>query len=196
MLAPHASAVLALLLSLAAPARERLAVPAPPAAAVPSASADVRARIETYLDSIDAPVTPAQWRALGPDAAPVLEAIAQDPKRLPTRRARALGALAIVGSPRAPQLTIDLAQRETEKPVVRMSALRAAGQLLDPAALTTALMPILERAQDLHVRAAAAETLALHNPAACPPVRAQSAREKLESRSAFTRALKTCDASK
>jgi hypothetical protein len=192
LLAPLSSAVLALLFAASGQGR----APAGIAAAVQPVPADVRTQVEAYLGSIDTPVTPAQWRALGPAGAQALEDFAQNQKKLGTRRARALTALAVVGSPHAPQLMIDLAQRQTEKPVVRMSAVRAAGQLLDPAALLAAIKPVLESAQDLHVRATAAEVLTLHAPKqeACASVRAQSTREKTESRSAFARALKTCDA--
>jgi HEAT repeat protein len=155
----------------------------------------VRAQVETYLDSIDTPVRPEQWRALGPDAAPVLEAIAQDPKKLPTRRARALAALAVVGSPRASKLIVTIAQSESEKSVVRMSALRAAGDLLDPAGLVVAVKPVLEGAKDTRVRAAAAGVLARRSPKeGCASVRTQSAREKGEARANFARAVEACDA--
>jgi HEAT repeat protein len=181
----------ALLFLFAAPGQSR--APAEIAAGV-QPPAHVRAQVESYLGSVDTPVTPAQWKALGPEGAQVLEQIAQDQKKLPTRRARAVSALAIVGAPGASQLAIDLAQRESEKSVVRMSAVRAAGQLLDPAALMTAMKPVLERATDLHVRAATAEVLTARAPKeACALVRAQSAHEKPDTRPAFARALKTCD---
>lgn len=175
----------------AAPRALRNAVtPAPE----PAPAGDVRARVETYLESKEAPVRPEQWRALGPEGAKVLEEIARDGKKLPTRRARALAALVIVGSPRASRLMVDLAQRENERAVVRMSAIKGAAVLLDPAGLLAAVKPVLEGARDLHVRSTAATVLVRKNPqGACPLVRAQTAREKLDLRPAFDRALQACD---
>ena len=185
-----ASTVLATLFAAPAGLQNR-----PTQTTVASKPEQVRAQVESYLDSIDAPVRPEQWRALGPDAAPVLEAIAQDPKKLPTRRARALAALAVVGSPRASKLMITIAQRESEKSLVRMSALRAAGQVLDPAGLVVAVKPVLEGAKDTRVRATAAGVLAKRSPKeGCASVRTQSARENAEARGSFARALEDCDA--
>jgi HEAT repeat protein len=191
LLGPAASALLATLLAAPAGLQNR----PPPGTTVTAKPEQVRAQVESYLDAIDTPVRPEQWRALGPDAAPVLEAIAQDPKKLPTRRARALAALAVVGSPRASRLMITIAQSESEKSVVRMSALRAAGDLLDPAGLVVAVKPVLEGAKDTRVRAAAAGVLARRSPReGCASVRTQSAREKSEARASFARALEACDA--
>jgi hypothetical protein len=75
-----------------------------------------------------------------------------------------------------------------------MSALRAAGQLLDPSGLVVAVQPVLEGAKDAHVRAAAAAVLARRSPkVGCGPVRSQSAREKVETKAAFDGALAACD---
>ena len=189
LLAP-ASVLLATLLAAPAGLQTRPAAKEP----VTRTPQEVRAQVESYLGSIDTPVRPEQWRALGPEAAPVLEAIAQDPKRLPTRRARALAALAIVGSPRASKLVVAIAQREAEATVVRMSALRAAGELLDPPGLVVAVKPVLEKARDARVRAAAAGVLARRSPKdGCSSVRSQSAREKQETQATFARALEDCE---
>ena len=56
---------------------------------------EVRVRVNGLLGSYR-PVTVAEWRALGPAAAPALEAVARDAGALPTRRARALAALGVV----------------------------------------------------------------------------------------------------
>lgn len=190
LLGPVSAAILATL--FAAPAGlQKL----PAGQAAPAKPEQVRGQVESYLDSIDTPVRPEQWRALGPEAATVLEAIAQDPRKLPTRRARALSALAIVGSPRASKLVTTIAQAESEKSVVRMSALKAAGMLMDPAGLVVAVKPVLEGAKDGRVRATAAGVLAKRSPKeGCASVRSQSAREKPETRPSFARALQDCDA--
>jgi HEAT repeat protein len=191
-MSPLLSALLALLLAAPAGLQTR---PPDKATAKAKSPQQVRAQVETFLESIDTPVLPEQWRALGPEAAPVLEAIAQDPKKLPTRRARALAALAIVGSPRAPKLVTSIAQSPTEQALVRMSAVRAAGDLLDPAGLVVAIKPVLVGAKDARVRAAAAGVLAKRSPKeGCSSVRTQSAREKPVAQATYARALEDCEA--
>jgi hypothetical protein len=186
------SPVVLLAALLAAPAG--LQTPAADKEPVKRTPQQVKAQVESYLNSVDTPISPEQWRALGPEAAPVLEAIAQDPKKLATRRARALSALTIVGSPRASRLVVTIAQREGEASVVRMSAVKAAGDLLQPAELVTAVKPVLEKARDARVRAAAAGVLAKRNPKeACGSVKSQSAKEKAEIQPTFARALADCE---
>src|SRR5262249_43412977 len=63
------------------------------AAAEPDAG--LRGRVEGLLGSYRA-VSAAQWRALGPEAGPVLASIVTDSTVLPTFRARALAALGVV----------------------------------------------------------------------------------------------------
>ena len=158
--------------------------------------AELRSSVQSYLGSIDTIITGERWRALGPKAAPILEELAQDPERLPTRRARALEGLSFVGSTNAPSLMVDMAQRESEPPIVRMSAMRGAGRLLGPAKLVAALKPVLTNAKDAHVRAAAAEVLAHRSPSAgCAAVQEQTAREVGDKRIAFQKAVDHCRAS-
>ncbi|HKA89941.1 MAG TPA: hypothetical protein VKE22_19905 [Haliangiales bacterium] len=160
-----------------------------------SAQDDVRTQVEAYLGTIDTPIAADRWRALGPAAAPILEATARDGGAMPSRRARAVEALSFVGAPGAADLMIELARREGEPPIVRASALRGAGNLLPAARLVAAARPIMEGAADLHVRAAAAEVLARRAPReACSPVRAQVAREPSDRALAFSRALAACAA--
>jgi HEAT repeat protein len=186
------------LLGLAAGALAILmAAPGPlgraPRSAPPRNAAEARARVAAYLDSRDAAVRPEEWRVLGPEGAKALEEIAQDPKKLPTRRARALAALGLVGGPHAPELAIELARRENEPAVVRMSAVRVAGSLLDEPGLMATMKPLLETAKNSRVRATAAEVLARRLPAeGCASVRAQSGREKVDARPAFERAVQAC----
>src|SRR5438270_3308280 len=115
---------------------------------------EVRSQLEAFLGSIDTPIRAEQWRSLGSRAAPVLEQIVSDHGRLPTRRARAIDGLSIVGSKTAPDLFTALAQSESEPAVVRMSAVRGAGRLLGPHKLVAALSPVLSGAKNSHVRAA------------------------------------------
>src|SRR5205823_5082894 len=108
--------------------------------------ADVRAQVQAFLGSIDTPIRPEHWRALGPKAVPILEELASSRENLPTRRARALEGLSHLGSPRASKLMVQLAQADDEAPIVRMSAMRSAGRLLGPHRLVAALKPVLESA--------------------------------------------------
>src|SRR5260370_24278631 len=68
----------------------------------------IRERIETYLGSIDTPIRPAHWRALGSRGAAILEGIAQDDGALPTRRAKALHGLATIASSTAADVMLRL----------------------------------------------------------------------------------------
>ena len=148
----------------------------------------IRQRIDTYLGSIDAPIRPAQWRALGPRGAAVLEQIAQDSRVLPTRRAKALDGLSALGTPTAPDTMLHLARSEETPLVVRLSAVRAVSRVLPADQVAPALEPVLQGAQDGHVRAVAAEMLSSHG--GCTLVRAQAAREDNPTR--LRRALQRC----
>src|SRR5262249_49023418 len=55
----------------------------------------LQSRVEGLLGAYRA-ITVAEWKAVGPEAAPVLEAVARDAGALPTRRARALAALGVL----------------------------------------------------------------------------------------------------
>jgi hypothetical protein len=157
---------------------------------------EVRQTVLAYLGSIDTPIGPERWRALGPKAAPILESLATDHDKLPTRRARALEGLSFVGSKAAPDLMVKLARTESEPPVVRMSAMRGAGRLLGPDKLIEVLRPVVTGDADTHLRAAAAEVLAHRVPSAgCAAVNEQAAREAGDNKLAFERALQHCRAS-
>ena len=165
---------------------------APPAAADLQLSQDeLSARIRGYLGSIDRPISDAEWRALGPRAAQILEPIATDPQALPTRRARALEGVVAVAPDRAVQLVGPISRDENEPVVLRVSAMRGAGALLTPARAIVELKPVLERAQSAGMRSLAADLLSRHK-AGCAAVREQVAREASEHRPAFERALAKC----
>src|SRR4051812_21513527 len=91
-----------------APARDPQGVPT--TAAPPSAPgqepqgappADVRARVRALLGAIHGPVSPETFRALGPGAEEALLEFARDGEGLPSRRIRALEALAGLGGAQA-----------------------------------------------------------------------------------------------
>lgn len=188
---------LTLLLALAGRPAHQLPAPAPaqqPAASAPALSdAEVAQRVDAYLGSIDTPITADEWRGLGPQAVAPLAATATNPDALSTRRAKALGALSILGGARARQVVLDAARSEKEPFAVRASALRGAGRLLGPKALAKELKPVLQGAREAPLRATAAEVLAGRGGASgCAAVRAQAAREPGEVRGQFARALERC----
>ena len=153
---------------------------------------ELRAEVDSYLGSIDTPISAARWRSLGPQAAPLLEPMIADAKELPTQRARALEGLVAVAPDRAQALVGRLAQSEDEPVVVRVAALHGAARLFGPRRLLAALKPVLEGAKEPGMRATAAEVLAHHGKAAgCSAVRTQVARE--QDRSGFARALEHCE---
>jgi hypothetical protein len=190
---------LALALALAGidtPARNRPRAPAAREEAAPSSDmsdAEVAQRVRTYLGAIDVPVSADRWRALGPRAVPILAGIAKDSQELPSRRAKALGALSILGGTSAQQTVLDVARNEAAPFAVRASAIEGAGRLVAAKDLARELKPVLEGAADAPVRAVAAETLARRAPrSACSAVRAQAAREGAGHRASFGRALERC----
>jgi HEAT repeat protein len=107
---------------------------------------------------------------------------------LPTRRAKALDGLSAIGSPTAADTMLSLAKSEQTPLVVRLSAVRAASRTLPADQVAPALQPILQGAQDGHVRAMAADMLSSHG--GCTLVRAQAVREDNPSR--MRRALQRC----
>ena len=129
----------------------------------------LRQRVDACLRSIDDPITPDEWRALGPRAAVLLEEIVRDPAALPTRRAQALwGLVALVGPSALPSLSA-LAGREEEPLVVRLAAVRALAALSPLDRLEATLRPLLARDAAPGVRKAAAEELARRCSAAVAP---------------------------
>ena len=187
------SILLASLLCAVGPAaqRARAARPAPAAPSEPApqlSDDEIRERIETYLGTIDTAIGAQEWRALGPRAVGLLEQIAQDGSVLPTRRAKALDGLAAIGSRDAPDLMMQLAKSEHAPLLVRLAAVRGVGQVLPSAQVVPALQPLLETAQDGHVRKVAAEVLSRHG--GCGLVRAQARREDEPAR--MQRALDRC----
>ena len=187
---------LAALLAAALAGIGRTAPPAPateaPRPPEPSA-AEVRKRVEAFLGSIDTPIRPSQWQALGPGAVPVLEEIATSPDRFPPHRARAVDGLAALGGAEAQRTVLAIARSEREF-AVRAAALRGAGRLLPPDELLPALRPVLEAAGPARDRAVAAEVLARHGgEAGCAAVRARLSKEDPEERETFHHARAACE---
>jgi hypothetical protein len=153
--------------------------------------AELRDRIDTYLGAIDRPISAARWKALGPQAAPLLEAMIADENTFPSRRAKAMDGLVAVAPDRASQVVGPLAQDESKPLALRIAAMHGAGQVLTPSQAVSALRPVLRSAQNMGVRAEAADVIA-RKQGGCAEVRTQVQREKAENRPAFERALKRC----
>ena len=134
------------------------------------ADAGARARVDGLLGSYR-PVTVAEWRALGPAAAPELEAVARDAAALPTRRARALAALGVVRREAAAPLVRQLASDRSVPPLLRSAAVDVAPGVLG-AETVVFLTPFL-RDPDVVVRQRAAEALAASGSAGCRAVLAE-----------------------
>jgi hypothetical protein len=189
----HALALAVVLSALepaALPPAHQAAGPLKPSAAPPPARDDAHRGVDALLGMRGA-VSDERWRKLGPQAVPVLEQIARDPKALPTRRARALEGLVALRSAGAPALIEKLSQSEETPFVVRLAAVRGAGRALDPQQQLSALRPTLQKASDPHLRVAAAEVLARHADG-CAAVREQAGRETAAARPSFDAALRRC----
>jgi hypothetical protein len=168
--------------------------PAPESSTTSSAAStaseeETRDRLETYLGAIDRPISAANWRALGPSGAAMLQAIADDPQALPSRRAKAVAGLSAIAPVGAASLMLRLAGSETTPRVVRLAAVRGAATVLPEPQIAGSLQPILAKAQDKQVRRAAALALSEHG--GCSLVRAQAARET--DALSMQRALASCE---
>lgn len=131
------------------------------AACAPDAAPDpgLRARIDALLGAIDAPVGAEAWRSLPAGADGLLAELAASPRALPSRRARALQALALRGGPRALEVHRSLAADASAPPGVRVSAVRGLGRLLPPAEAARAVAPLGNGDAPPSVRRAVAEVV-------------------------------------
>jgi HEAT repeat protein len=166
-----------------------LGAAAPPGDAAPTP--EVRARVRALLGSIHGPVSPDHFRVLGPGAEEALAELARS-NDFPSRRIRALEALAGLGGARATAVHREVAGDAAAPSPVRRGAVRGLGRLVGSAEAPGALGPFLETDRDPGVRATAAEALAERSPSAgCARVRARARHEPDPSR--FGRALEACD---
>jgi HEAT repeat protein len=173
---------LALLLLLPLPA---LAEPTAP----PTTDA-VKHTVEVYLGSIDTPIPDARWKALGPSAAPLLASIATE-DALPSRRAKALSALAIVDPARAAPLAVAAAGNAQQPLVVRSAAMRAVARTVPAPEAVAVLRPLLATS-DAPLQKRAAEALASVGPEGCAAVQAHAGKLSVEAQKPFAQALARC----
>lgn len=154
----------------------------------------LRARICGLAGAYDAPVPDRAWRDLGPGADALLAELARSPDDLEGRRARALEGLAARGGPLAERTHRSLAFSAEVPIAVRRGAIRGLGRLLPREELSRTLLPLLSPGGDPRLRASAAETLALHDPAgSCGIVRARAAADRSDA-VRLESALQTCRA--
>jgi hypothetical protein len=166
---------------------------AAPAPSPVASDAEVRARVEELLGTIDRAIPAASWKALGPAAVPVLAGIAASEDRMPSTRSMALGALAAVDPIQAESIARALADAPDPPVTVRETAVRTLGRLLSPVELRAALAPVLRAARPVGLRSVAAETLARHDGAgACAEVMDQVSREPAADHPRFERAAALC----
>jgi HEAT repeat protein len=183
----------ALLLAERAHVREQKPAPAEVQQQQNLSDDEIREQIETYLGTIDTPISIARWRSLGPRAAPFLEEIAASPRALPSQRALAIDGLSAVGGDRAKGVLAQLARGEEEPLIVRLSAVRGMGRVERGNGLAVALRPVLEGAKDARVRGQAAAALAEHAAkSGCAAVKAQAQKEDEEARVHYRKALARC----
>ncbi len=164
-----------------------------PALAAPSATDEAtKQTVETYLGSIDVPISAARWKALGPGAAPLLASIAESDV-LPSRRAKALHALSLVDAARAaPLATADLADA-AQPLVVRSAAARAVALTLPPAKAVGVLQAVLA-SSSAPLQRRTAEALVSVGPEGCSALVAHTATLSGEARTPFATALARCPA--
>lgn len=169
-----------------------LAVATPPKPAAqaaprpPANQAELRQRIETYLGYFETTVPDAQWKALGPQAVPILNEIAKS-AGLPSRRAHALGGLVVLQGKDAQPLLSKLSLDEGEPLIVRLVAVRGLAHVTPDNALVGKLRRVLQ-VKDARVGSEAAEALAERVPkAGCGLVRARGGAS-----ADFQAAVRTC----
>jgi HEAT repeat protein len=150
---------------------------------------ELLSRVEGLLGSYRT-VTVAEWRAMGSAAAPVVEAVARDPRALPTRRARALAALGVVRPDAAAPLIRELASDATVPPALRSAAVDAAPGVLGAEA-PHLLVPLLRDPAPL-IRMHSAQALVSTGPAGCRVVVAEA--RTRSSSDPVARAAGRCDA--
>jgi hypothetical protein len=184
--------IVAIAMLLAAPRAPRPAVPAQESVQpLQLTDEQLRDRVEAYLGGIDRPVSAARWKALGPRAAPLLEAVIADGTQFPSRRAQAVDGLVATSPDRAASLVGKLARDEKQPVIVRVAAMHGASQVLPPSQTLTELRPVLRSSKSTGLRAEAADVMA-RKQGGCAEVRDQVARETVERRGAFVRAIKRC----
>lgn len=164
-----------------------LAVPALASAATED---ELRQTVDAYLGSIDTPIPDARWKALGPEAGPLLASIVTG-DGLPTRRAGALHGLSIADPARAAPLATTYARSTAEPLVLRSAAVRAVARTLPAAEAMSVLRPLLA-SPSAPLQKRTAEALAGLGASGCRAVQAHAAPLSGDALAPFSKALARC----
>ena len=149
----------------------------------------LRGRVEGLLGSYRT-VSAEQWKALGPDAAPILASVVEDAAALPTFRARALAALGAVDAAAAtPHVQRLLADASAPK-VLRSAAIGAAPAVLGEQAALPLLRPFLV-GDDRTLSEVSARVLSRADAASCSMLRTEAKRRP--DRESFARSAAACE---
>lgn len=156
--------------------------------------AELRGQVNAYLSSIDTPITKAQWKALGPEAAPLLQQIATSSESLPLRRARAIDGWSAVAGAAGSDWLVTLAKSEQEQFVVRRSALRASQARMGAGQFLQTFQPLLTENSDPRIQNEAGQALIARAPTqGCAAVRSTIAAQRQPGESLLA-LLKRCGA--
>lgn len=156
-------------------------------AAEPDAA--LRGRVEGLLGSYST-VTAAQWKALGPEAAPILASVVGDATVLPTFRGRALAALGAVDPATAAPHVRRLLADGSAPVALRSAAIGAAPGVLGEEAALPLLQPLLA-GDDATLTTVSARSLARAGAASCA-VLTREARRRPD-REAVARSAAACE---
>ena len=143
-------------------------------AAAAEPDAGLRGQVEGLLGSYGT-VPAERWRALGPEAAPILASVVTDATVLPTFRARALAALGVVDPALAAPHVRRLLADPSAPVALRSSAIGAAPSVLGESAAAPLLQPLLS-GDDPTLTTVSARSLARAGTAGCAMVRAEARR--------------------
>lgn len=154
---------------------------------------EVAQQAQSFLGSIDTPISVERWKSLGPRGAALLQKVMVDGAELPTRRSRAIDGLAMMQWVDATVAVKGLAASETEPPAVRAASVRAISTLMSGLEGDAALSTLLRTANETLVRAAAAEMLSRRT-GGCIAVKAQVDSENPRTQPFFSRAMERCGA--
>ena len=164
-----------------------------PAAGMAASEDSLSQTVDAYLGSIDTPIPDARWKALGPEAGPLLASIATG-DGLPSRRARALHGLSIVAPDRAAPIARVYARSAAEPLVIRSAAVRVVARTLPASEAVIVLRPVLSSAS-APLQKRTAEALAALGAPGCSALSAHTAPLAADARAPFAQALARCQGS-
>ncbi|HMK72270.1 MAG TPA: hypothetical protein VK454_02970 [Myxococcaceae bacterium] len=160
------------------------------AAAAAASEEQIRQTVDAYLGSIDTPIPDARWKALGPDAGPVLASIVTG-DGLPSRRAGALHGLSIADPARAAPLATAYARSADQPLAIRSAAVRAVARTLPTAEAVSVLRPLLG-SPSAPLQRRTADALVGLGASGCAALQAHATPLTGDARAPFSHALARC----